>query len=147
MSRALLISTLLLSVCVFPRTHAEVTLTTDEPQTSSGGPYSVQGVVGPSKEVALAGGAYQIDRGFVSTIGTVTVETPGAPTMRIQVQGTDLVITWTGAVGGFNLEQTAALGAAWATVPAAQQTANGEIKVILPLGAQNQFLRLKSATP
>jgi hypothetical protein len=145
MSRALLISTLLLSVFCFSQGRAQVTLTTGEPQTSSGGIYSVQGVVGPSKEVALAGGAYAIDRGFVNTI--LTVETPGAPTMKIQVQGADLVITWPGAIGGFQLEQTAALGSAWATLSATQQTANGDIKVTVPLGAQNQFLRLKSATP
>ena len=146
MNRALLIFTLLLTMSAFHRTtHAQVTLTTGEPQTSSGGIYSVQGVVGPSKEVALAGGAYAIDRGFVNTI--LTVETPGAPTMRIQVQGADLVITWPGAVGAFQLEQTAALGSAWSSISATQQTANGDIKVTVPLGAQNQFLRLKSANP
>jgi hypothetical protein len=145
MNRALLVSTLLLTMSAFHRTHAQVTLTTGEPQTSSGGIYSVQGVVGPSKEVALAGGAYAIDRGFVNTI--LTVETPGSPTMKIQVQGADLVITWPGAVGAFQLEQTAALGSTWTTVSATQQTANGDIKVTVPLGAQNQFLRLKSANP
>jgi hypothetical protein len=145
MSRALLISALLLSVFCFSLGRAQVTLTTGEPQTSSGGAYSIQGVVGASKEVALAGGAYAIDRGFVNTI--LTVETPGAPTMRIQIQGVDLVITWAGAVGAFQLEQTSALGSAWTPMTATQQTANGDIKVTAPLGAQNQFLRLKSANP
>ena len=145
MSRALLICTLLLTMSALHPNRAQVTLTTGEPQTSSGGIYTIQGVVGPPKEVALAGGAYAIDRGFVNTI--LTVETAGAPTMKIQVQGADLVITWPGAVGAFNLEQTAALGSAWSTVTATQQTANGEIKVTVPLGAQNQFLRLKSANP
>jgi hypothetical protein len=145
MSRVLLISTLLLSAVSVLHVHPQVTLTTAEPQKSSGGIYSLQGVVGPSKEVALAGGPYAIDRGYVNTI--LTVETPGAPTMKIQVQGADLVITWPGAVGAFHLEQTAALGSAWTTVSAAQQTANGDIKVTVPLGPQNQFLRLKSANP
>ena len=145
MNRALLISTLLLSAFSFQRARAQLTLTTGEPQTSSGGIYSVRGVAGPSKEVALAGGAYAIDRGFVNTI--LTVETPGAPTMKIQIQGSDLVITWPGAVSAFQLEQTAALGLEWTTVSAAQQTANGDIKVTVPIGAQNQFLRLKSANP
>ncbi|HUS33847.1 MAG TPA: hypothetical protein VM680_00715 [Verrucomicrobiae bacterium] len=145
MSRALLISTLLLSVFTFSHARAQVTLTTGEPQTSSGGVYSIQGVVGPPKEIALAGGAYAVDRGFVNTI--LTVETAGAPTMKIQIQGVDLVITWSGVVGAFQLEQTAALGSAWTTVSTAQQTANGDIKITLPIGPQNQFLRLKSATP
>jgi hypothetical protein len=145
MSRALLISTLLLSVLSFQQIHAQVTLTTGEPQSSSGGPYAIRGVLGPSKEIAMSGGAYAIDRGFFSAI--VVVETPGGPTMKIQVQGADLVITWPGAVGAFKLEQTDALGSAWTTASAAQQTANGEIKVTLPLGAQNQFLRLTSANP
>jgi hypothetical protein len=91
----------------------------------------------------MAGGAYAVDRGFF----TLIVETAGAPTMKIQVQGADLVITWSGAVNAFNLEQTSALGSAWTTVSAAQQNAAGEIKVTLPLGAQKQFLRLKSANP
>jgi hypothetical protein len=145
MSRALLIATLLLSVFSFQRVQAQLTLTTGEPQSSSGGPYAIRGVLGPSKEIAMSGGAYSVDRGFFSAV--VTVETPGGPTMKIQVQGTDLVITWPGAVGAFKLEQTAALGSAWTTASAAQQTANGEIKITLPLGAQNQFLRLISTNP
>jgi hypothetical protein len=91
----------------------------------------------------MTGGVYAIDRGFF----TLIVETAGAPTMKIQIQGADLVITWSGAVNAFNLEQTSALGSPWATVSATQQTANGDIKVTIPFGAQKQFLRLKSVNP
>jgi len=91
----------------------------------------------------MTGGIYTIDRGSF----TLIVETAGAPTMKIQIQGPDLVITWSGAANAFNLEQTSALGSAWSTVSATQQTANGEIKVTIPFGAQNKFLRLKSANP
>jgi hypothetical protein len=110
---------------------------------SSGGVYTLEGVLGPAQDVTMTGGAYAIDRGFF----TLIVETPGAPTMKIQVQGPDLVITWSGSVNAFNLEQTSALGSAWSAVSATQQTAASEIKVTVPLGAQNQFLRLKSANP
>ena len=110
---------------------------------SSGGVYKLEGVFGPAQETALTGGAYSIDRG----IFTLIVETAGAPTLKIQIQGADLVITWSGSVGAFNLEQTATLGSPWTTLAALQETANDEIKVTLPLGAQNQFLRLKSTNP
>jgi hypothetical protein len=110
---------------------------------SSGGVYTLEGVLGPAQGVPMTGGVYTIDRGFF----TLIVETAGAPTMKIQVQGADLVITWSSAANAFNIEQTSALGSAWSTVSATQQTANGDIKVTLPLSAQNQFLRLKSANP
>ena len=110
---------------------------------SSGGVYTLQGVFGAAQERTLTGGGYAIDRGFF----TLIVETAGAPTMKIQVQGADLVITWSGAINAFNLEQTSALGSPWTIVSATQQTANGDIKVTVPFGAQNHFLRLKSANP
>jgi hypothetical protein len=138
MKRAVFIFILLLSVVSWRgQSRGQAT------KTSSGGIYTVEGVLGPAQGVAMTGGAYSIDRGFF----TLIVETAGAPTMKIQVQGADLVITWTAAADAFNLEQTSALGSAWATISATQQTANGEIKVTLPLGAQNQFLRLSSANP
>lgn len=91
----------------------------------------------------MSGGIYTVDQSSF----TLIVETAGAPTMKIQVQGPDLVITWQGSINAFNLEQTAALGSAWTAVSATQQTANGEIKVTIPFGVQKQFLRLKSANP
>jgi hypothetical protein len=110
---------------------------------SSGGIYTLQGVFGPAAQATMTGGIYTVERGYF----TLIVETTGAPTMKIQVQGADLVITWPGAANAFNLEQTSALGSPWTTVSATQQTANGDIKVTMPFGAQNQFLRLKSANP
>jgi hypothetical protein len=134
MNRALLISTLLLSLSALHPTPAQI--------TSSGGIYTLQGVPGPA-EATMTGGIYSIDRAFF----TLIVETAGAPTMKIQVQRADLVITWPAAANAFNLEQTSALGSPWTVVSATQQTANGEIKITIPFGAQNQFLRLKSANP
>jgi hypothetical protein len=110
---------------------------------SSGGNYTLQGVFGAASQVTMTGGIYTVERSYF----TLIVETAGAPTMKIQVQGADLVITWSGAVNAFNLEQTSALGSPWATVSATQQTANGDIKVTIPFGAQKQFLRLKSVNP
>ena len=135
MNRALLIFTLLLSLSALHPTQAQT--------TSSGGIYTLQGVPGAAQEVTMTGGIYSIDRAFF----TLLVETAGAPTMKIQVQGANLVITWSAAANAFNLEQTSALGSTWTTVSATQQTASGEIKITIPFGAQNQFLRLKSANP
>ena len=134
---------LLLSFSSNPRqSHGQSTLPSGE-KISSGGAYTVQGVLGPAQGVAMTGSAYSVDRSFF----TLIVETAGAPTMKIQVLGPDLIITWSGAANAFNLEQTSALSSTWSAVSAAQQTANGDIKVTIPLGAQNQFLRLKSANP
>jgi hypothetical protein len=138
MSRAVL--TLILLVSAFSCQRQSCAQGT---QTSSGGIYTLEGVFGPAPGRTMTGGVYSIDQGFF----TLIVETAGAPTMKIQVQGADLVITWSGAIDAFNLEQTAALGSPWTAVSAIQQTANGDIKVIIPFGAQNQFLRLKSANP
>src|SRR5437868_352423 len=137
MNRAGLFLSILISAISFSRVSAGQSV------VGSGGIYTLEGVFGPAQETAMTGGAYAIDRGFF----TLIVETAGAPTIKIQVQGADLVITWSGAVNAFNLEQTSALGTPWTTVSATQQTANGDIKVTLPFGAQNQFLRLKSANP
>jgi hypothetical protein len=137
MNRAGLFLSILISASLFSQ------ISSGQSVVSSGGIYTVQGVFGPAQETALTGGVYGIDRGFF----TLIVETAGAPTMKIQVQSADLVITWSGAANAFNLEQTSALGSPWTTVSASQQNANGDIKITIPLGAQNQFLRLKSANP
>lgn len=138
MSRAVLIFMLLLSV-ILSRQQSRGQTT-----KSSGGIYTLEGVIGPAPGAKMTGGVYTVDQSSF----TLIVETAGAPTMKIQVQGADLVITWPGAAANaFNLEQTSTLGSAWSTLSATQQTANGEIKVTIPFGAQKQFLRLKSANP
>lgn len=136
----------MLLLSVFLRQQASRSQTTVSPdgrQTSSGGIYTVQGVLGPAQGATMSGGTYSIEQGLL----TLIVETTGAPTMKIQVQGTDLVISWSGPVNAFNLERTTAIGSPWTTVSAAQQTSNGDVKVVIPFGPQNQFLRLKSANP
>ena len=138
MSRAVLVFMLLLSG--FPLLFESRGQTAN---ISSGGKYTLEGALGPAPGGKLAGGIYTVDQGSFSLI----VETAGAPTMKIQALGADLVITWSAAANAFNLEQTSALGSGWAAVSATQQTANGEIKVTIPFGAQKQFLRLKSANP
>jgi|SRR5688500_5755769 len=112
---------------------------------SSGGIYSIEGKFGKAETSAITGGFYSIEDGAFNTV--LIVETPAAPTIKIQYQGADIIVTWAGAIDAFQLEQTAALGAAWTALPATQQTAGSEIKVTIPVSAQNQFLRLRKSAP
>ena len=111
-----------------------------EPTVMTGGNYSVQAGFTPVG-VTLRGGAYTVQN--TDFTFTLLVESPQAPTIQIQYQGSNLVITWSAAIDAFQLEQTAALDSAWTPLAATQQSEGPEIKVTLPIGAQKQFLRLK----
>jgi hypothetical protein len=112
---------------------------------SAGGIYSLSGTFAKAEASTISGGSFAIENGAFETV--LIVETPAAPTIRIQYQGADIIVTWAGAIDAYQLEQTAALLTTWSTLPATQQNAGGEIKVTIPVSAQNQFLRLRKTTP
>ena len=111
-----------------------------EPTVMIGGNYSVQ-VGSKPAAVTLSGGAYTVQNTDITF--TLLVESPQAPTIQIQYQGSNLIVTWSAAIDAFQLEQTADLGSLWTPLAATQQSAGAEIKVTIPIAAQNQFLRLK----
>ena len=111
-----------------------------EPTVMSGGIYSLQfGIANTGGP--LTGGAFIVQDTGAATM--LLVGSPQAPTIQIQYQGSNIVITWSAAIDAFQLEQTVTLGAAWTPLAATQQSAGAEIKVTVPIAAQNQFLRLK----
>src|SRR5688572_26765175 len=103
---------------------------------SSGGIYSVEGTFGKADAPVMSGGLFSVENGAFSTV--LVVETPEAPTLKIQYGDATVVVTWSGAIDAFQLEQTAAIGTGWGSLTATQQSAGGEIKVTIPVASQNQ---------
>src|SRR5687768_10562046 len=114
-------------------------------QVSSGGIYSIEGRFAKADAPVMSGGHFSVENGAFSSV--LIVETPEAPTMKIQYEGASVVVTWSGVIDAFQLEQTAVIGTAWSALAATQQSAGSEIKVTIPVGSQNQFLRLRKAAP
>jgi hypothetical protein len=138
MNRALLLSAIALSAnLIFARAQTD--------NVTSGGIYSIEGGFSEPAMPAASGGSYTVENGSFNPI--LTVETPNAPTLKIQHQGANIIITWSAPLDSFQIEQTTALTAAWSQLTATQQAAGAEIRVTVPISAQNQFLRLKKAAP
>ena len=78
--------------------------------TCTGGPFTLSGTIGqPEAAPALIGGAFKLDPGFWS--GVTVQQTPGAPTLKIQLTGNGFaVLSWPANVTGFVLEETGLLG-------------------------------------
>jgi hypothetical protein len=105
----------------------------------------VEGTFSKIDAPVMSGGPFSVESGAFSTV--LIVETPQAPTLKVQYEGAAVVVTWTGAIDAFQLEQTGAIGTTWSALTATQQNAGGEIKVTIPVASQNQFLRLRRAAP
>jgi hypothetical protein len=65
--------------------------------------------------------------------------------LAVQVQnGTNVVVSWPGTVGGYGLQQKSSLTTgSWLNVTNADNVINGRHQVVLPLGTASQFYRLK----
>jgi hypothetical protein len=112
---------------------------------SSGGIYSVDGIArSGSGSGAVSGGIYSLE--YVPANPELFLNIPGKPTLKILRQGASLVISWIAPDNAYELERTADLGSGWVVLPSSQQGVAGEIRVTLPIGSQNQFLRLKSVS-
>jgi hypothetical protein len=111
--------------------------------TSTGGAYSVSGTIGqPDASGVMSGGNYSVTGGFWSLIAPV--QTPGAPTLSIQLSGNTVMVYWPSPSTGFNPQVNTNLATANWVTPAETVQDNGSIKYLLvspPAG--NRFYRLK----
>jgi hypothetical protein len=105
--------------------------------TSAGGQYTLSGTIGQPDAGTLTGGSFTLRGGFWS--GVVVSETAtGTPTLVIQLSGANVVISWSPATPGFQLEQSDDLSSSsWSAAPAGNPTAP------IPTSNGTKFYRLK----
>lgn len=100
--------------------------------TSSGGVYSLTGTVGQPDAGAMSGGAFSLLGGFWPAPSG-----DERPSLSIQRSGDSVIISWSSAVTGFELETTEDLDAlAWTAAPAGNP-------VMIPLTGTERFYRLR----
>jgi hypothetical protein len=82
--------------------------------TSTGGVYSVTGIIGQPDAGAMSGGNYTLQGGFWGLI--TAVQTPGAPLLTITRSGNSVKVSWPYPSTGWTLEQTPDLASpGWST--------------------------------
>ena len=74
--------------------------------TSSAGSYSLSGTIGQPDADTLSGGSFTLEGGFSPGI---VVQSPGVPTLFIQLSGSSVIVTWSPATPSLSLEQTDSL--------------------------------------
>ena len=103
--------------------------------TSAGGVYAVTVTIGQPDAGSMSGGSFSLQGGFWP--GIIVLSNGEAPTVFIQLSGDSVVISWSPATAGFELEVTADLaGAVWTATP------TGNPVTILNSGPA-KFYRLK----
>jgi hypothetical protein len=103
--------------------------------TSTGGVYAVSGTIGQPDAGAMSGGNFTLQGGFWP--GVIVPSTGEAPTLFIQWSGDSVILSWSPATPGFELEATADLaGAVWTAAPAGNP-------VTIPITSPARFYRLK----
>lgn len=109
--------------------------------TGTNGQYSLSGTIGQHDAGKMSGGNYSLTGGFWSLFA---VQTPGSPTLRIFMTGTNtVVLAWPAPSTGFSLQQNAALGTTnWVGVPNVPTVVGGENQVILTPQPGNEYFRL-----
>jgi hypothetical protein len=112
--------------------------------SSTGGVYTVTGTIGQPAAGHLSGGNYSIDGGFWGLLAVV--QTPGAPLLSLTIAKPNVVLSWPATATGFYLQQSpdVTVGNGWSSngLPAVVVN-NGSNTVTVPLGAGNQYFRLK----
>ena len=116
--------------------------------TSAGGPFVLSGTLGqPEAAPILAGGAFKLEPGFWN--GVSVQQTPGAPTLKIQLVANGLaVLSWPASVTGFVLEETTSAGMpdSWTNTLQPMADTATEHTVTVPTSG-NKCFRLKRVTP
>lgn len=86
----------------------------------------------------------QITAHMAAGPNTIPVVVPKPPLTATR-QGSNLIVTWPGSATGYTPESTPTLGtgASWTTVPGTPTLVNGQYQITVPIGAANQFIRLK----
>jgi hypothetical protein len=112
--------------------------------TSTGGVYTISGIIGQPDAGTMTGGNFALAGGFWSIIAAI--QTPAAPLLSITRTNTSVILSWPAAAASYSLEQTPILPCSpstWNTVTTGQyQTNAAEIRVVMPLPPGTMFFRL-----
>ena len=102
--------------------------------SSTGGTYQVSGTLGQPDAGQMSGGEFSVSGGFWP--GIMVPFSGQAPTLFIQWSGDSVIVSWSPATAGFQLEATTDLtGAVWTAAPIGNP-------VTLPITGAAQFFRL-----
>jgi hypothetical protein len=110
---------------------------------SSNAAYSVRGIIGQAEAQVMAGGGFGAAGGFLG--GISILQQPGLPALAIARVGTNAVISWPAAFGGFVLQRKqSSLNSAesWTDAGLPIVLANGTNTVTVPLSGYAVY-RLK----
>ena len=110
--------------------------------TSSGGPYSLSGTLGQPDAGTLTGGGYELVGGFWGLI-----QTPGAPLLKIRLDGGNAIISWPYPSTGWNLQLNAAIpgvDASWSTLGSSPVRNGSNWEMTVPSAVGKHFFRLRN---
>ena len=111
--------------------------------TSTNGLYSVTGTIGqPDASGAMTGGGFSLTGGFWSLY---SVQTPGAPSLRIFFTNNTAVVAWPAPSTGFTLHVNTNLATTnWVAAGGTVNVVGSENQVVLAPPTGNRYYRLKS---
>jgi hypothetical protein len=111
--------------------------------TSTGGVFAVSGAAGQAEANSqpATGGNFSLTGGFWSLI---PVQTPGAPLLSIERQGSVIRVFWPLSSAAFVLDQSLTATGAWSAVSFPYATNATDISITVPAPIGNRFFRLKS---
>jgi hypothetical protein len=104
-------------------------------------PVNIPGAVGGTTAyVGITGG----DGGTASTQHISNFSFISLVDLRAQVSGSNIIVTWPAAVGGYTLQESASLTSpSWTAVPAGDiSTSGGVNQATIPIGSGAQFFQL-----
>ena len=109
---------------------------------STGGTFALSSTVGQpeASPQPATGGSFTIIGGFWSFLA---VQTPGAPLLSVERQGSDIHIFWPLPATGFVLDQGLTATGAWSQVSFPYTTNATDISISIPAPAGNRFYRLR----
>jgi len=113
--------------------------------TSTGGVYSVSGIIGQPDAGKMSGGSFTIDGGFWGLIAAV--QTPGAPLLSIARTTTNTVaVFWPSPSTGFTLQQNtnSVSSVNWSNVVTTPSDDGSTKTVVVNPPTGNRFYRLKN---
>jgi hypothetical protein len=110
--------------------------------TSTGGVYTVSGIIGQPDAGATSGGNYLLTGGFWSLIAVV--QTAGLPNLWIAYSGKSVIISWPNAVScTLQSNNSLANTSGWSPYGGTVNTVNGTNSVTINPSTGNLFFRLK----
>ena len=108
----------------------------------TGGTFALAGTIGQPDGGRLSAAVFALEGGFWSSLSTS--QSPGIPSLTITVTATDsLVLSWSDALSGFELQETASLETMnWSNLPGQPVALNGQNQVTIAPAAAKKFYRL-----